>query len=104
MPCSRSSLFYSCFRNRRFREEWHIPGKHGYSLGEEGVRALGKHPITVFLHALNPVTYSGAFEVWNYPFPFHSTHPLGTTKIAAAYCIMIAWAMLICWALRTEIQ
>jgi hypothetical protein len=83
---------------------WHAQGKHGYVLGEEGVRALGKHPITVFLHALNPVTYWGAFEVWNYPFPFHSTHPLGTTKIAAACCMMIAWAMLICWALRTEIQ
>ena len=83
---------------------WHTQGKHGYVLGEEGVRALGMHPITVFLHALNPVTYSGAFEVWNYPFPFHSTHPLGATKIAAACCIMIAWAILICWALRTEIH
>jgi hypothetical protein len=83
---------------------WHIHGKHGYVLGEEGVRALGKHPITVFLHALNPITYWGAFEVWNYPFPFHATHPLGTTKIAAACCIMILWAILLCWALRTEIH
>jgi hypothetical protein len=83
---------------------WHAHGKHGYVLGEEGVRALDKHPITVFLHALNPVTYSDAFEVWNYPFPFHSTHPLGTVKVAAEHCIAIAWAILICWALGTEIH
>jgi hypothetical protein len=83
---------------------WHTHGKHGYPLGEEGVRALGQHPIAVLLHALNPATYWSAFEVWNYPFPFHSTLPLGTLKVTAAYCVMIAWAMLICWALRTEIQ
>jgi len=83
---------------------WHTHGKHGYALGEEGVRALGKHPIRVFVQALNPATYWNAFEVWNYPFPFHSTHPLGTIKVAAAYCVMTAWAILICWALRTEIQ
>lgn len=83
---------------------WHIHGKHGYVLGEEGVRALGKHPVIVLLHALNPVRYWGAFEVWNYPFPFHSMHPLGTTKIVAACCVMIAWAILICWAFRIEIH
>lgn len=82
---------------------WHIHGKHGYPLGEEGVRALGKHPITVLLQALNPATYWSAFEVWNYPFPFHFTHPLGTMKVIAAYCVMIAWVILIGWALRTEI-
>jgi hypothetical protein len=82
---------------------WHVHGKHGYPLGEEGVRALGQHPIAVLLHALNPNTYWSAFEVWNYPFPFHSTPPLGTLKVTAAFCVMIAWAIFICWALRTEI-
>ncbi len=83
---------------------WHAHGKQGYHLAEDGVRAVGQHPIAVLLHALNPVTYWSAFEVWNYPFPFHSMPPLGTLKFTTACCIMVVWTMLIFWALRTEIQ
>jgi hypothetical protein len=53
---------------------------------------------------VNPVTYWSAFEIWNYPFPFHSTLPLKNLKLDAACCIMVGWAMLICLILRTEVQ
>ena len=82
----------------------HMRGRYGYPLGEQDVSALRQHPIAVFLHALNPVTYWSAFEVWNYPFPFHSTHPMGALKVALALCIMIAWVALIVAACVTETQ
>ena len=82
----------------------HIRGRYGYPLGEEDVTALRQHPMAVFLHALNPVTYWSAFEVWNYPFPLDWTPPIGTLKIALAFCIMIGWVALIVSACITEAQ
>ena len=38
------------------------------------------------------------------PFPFHSTPPLGTLKLVAAYCVMVMWVALIAWACIAELR
>jgi hypothetical protein len=82
----------------------HSRGRGGYPLAEEAVEAAGHDPVQVLLHAFNPIGYWSAFEIWNYPFPFHNTPPLGTLKIALACFVMTAWAILVFWALSTEVQ
>jgi hypothetical protein len=83
---------------------WHLLGRQGYRLGEEAVNAGVQHPAQVLLHAADPRQYWNAFEIWNYPFPFHRTPPLGAVKILLAGFIMTGWATIVFWALFIEIQ
>ena len=41
---------------------WHGLGKQGYSLGEQGLKAVAEHPLKLLLQAVNPFTYWDAFE------------------------------------------
>jgi hypothetical protein len=83
---------------------WHASGQHGYHLGEDDVAAIGAHPFAVLRHALNPFDYWSAFEVWSYPYPFHSIPPLGNLKYTLARCVLIVWALVVVGALLTEIR
>jgi hypothetical protein len=82
----------------------HEQGLHGYRRGEEGMEALGQHPLGVILQSANPVAYWSAFEIWSYPFPFHFTAPLTNVRVKIACLVMLVWAGLLLWAVITELR
>lgn len=83
---------------------WQDVGGQGYGLGEQGLEAVAERPIKVFSQAVHPASYWGAFEIWSYPFPFHSMLPLKGMKREIAGCFMIFWGILVSWAAIAEFR
>lgn len=83
---------------------WNNIGEQGYRLGEQGLNALTEQPIRVLLHAINPATYWGAFEMWSFPFPIHTMLPLKGMDKTIALLIMVVFVTLNIGAVIAESQ
>ena len=75
----------------------------GYGLGKSSMAALTSSPFQVLLTSLNPQKYWSAFQIWNYPYPFHNTSPLEEQwKIIMAAIAIFVWLIIIIGAMVTE--
>jgi hypothetical protein len=83
---------------------WHRLGQHGYNRAEQALEVVRRQPLRVVLRSANPLSYSGAFEIWSYPFPFHLTLPLGILKMRMASLVMLLWGALLLTAVLAELR
>ena len=78
---------------------WQSLGYQVYSLGEQMLSSLTEQPFQLFVRAVNPFAYWGAFQLWTYPV---AISPLGDLKGKLALVILVAWMVLMLAAALTE--
>ncbi|MGD1904103.1 MAG: hypothetical protein ACFB9N_17900 [Geitlerinemataceae cyanobacterium] len=76
----------------------------GYSKGRQ-LMSLSEKPVDAILNFFNPVTYSSAFRVWNYPVLFNNLESVPKTgKSIVAVLVLLVFVATIAIGIRTHLQ